>query len=191
MGTDTTRFAAFETAVGWCGVGWRGPAVVGVRLPEGDRARMLARLRGVYPLGTEGDPPPPIRSAIDAMVALLAGQPADLGRVLLDLSGLPEFARLVYERARQIPPGATVTYGELARRIGAPGAARSVGQALGRNPVPIIVPCHRVVAADGRPGGFSAPGGVSVKQRMLAIESVASAQPPLLTDVFPSPPGNR
>ena len=86
------------------------------------------------------------------------------------MDGVPEFHRRVYEAARAIPPGNTLSYGDIAKRVGAPGAARAVGQALGRNPFPIVVPCHRVLAAGGKIGGFSAQGGVATKRRMLAIE---------------------
>ena len=100
-----------------------------------------------------------MQPAIDGIVALLAGEKRDLRELALDMEGLPAFNRRVYELARTIPPGATMTYGEIARRLGSPGMARAVGQALGQNPLPIVVPCHRVLAADGRMGGFSAPGG--------------------------------
>jgi methylated-DNA-[protein]-cysteine S-methyltransferase len=176
--TTTASYGLFSTAIGWCGLAWNGDDVVGVRLPEGDEDGMRRRLRATYPHGTEADPPAPVRRAVDAMVALLAGGSADLTGVSLDMSALPPFRRQVYERTRRVPPGQTITYGELARSLGAPGAARSVGQALGRNPFPIIVPCHRVVAANGRPGGFSATGGVDTKLRMLAIEAGASATTP-------------
>jgi len=119
------------------------------------------------------EPPPAVREAIVAMVALLDGEPRDLTDVVVDLDPQPEFARRVYEATRAIPPGRTATYGEIAERIGMPGTARAVGQALGANPVPIIVPCHRVVGAGGKLVGFSAPGGTATKARMLAIESGA------------------
>jgi methylated-DNA-[protein]-cysteine S-methyltransferase len=102
---------------------------------------------------------------------LLRGEASDLAGVALDMDQVPEFHRRVYDAARTIPPGETLSYGDIARRVGAPGAARAVGQALGRNPFPIVVPCHRVLAAGGRIGGFSAQGGVATKRRMLAIES--------------------
>ena len=100
-------------------------------------------------------------AAIDGIVALLRGEKRDLREIALDLDGVPDFNRRVYELARTIPPGSTLTYGEIARRLASPGTARAVGQALGQNPWPIVVPCHRVLAADGGMGGFSAPGGVS------------------------------
>jgi methylated-DNA-[protein]-cysteine S-methyltransferase len=111
-----------------------------------------------------------VRRAIEAMGALLRGEARDLSAIALDMERVPAFHRRVYEAARAIAPGRTLTYGEIAQRIGAPGSARAVGQALGRNPFAIVVPCHRVLAAGGKAGGFSAGGGVSTKLRMLAIE---------------------
>jgi len=111
------------------------------------------------------------RAAIDGIVALLEGEDAgDLSEIELDLRAVPAFNAAVYRVARTIPPGETLTYGEIAARLDDPGAARAVGQALGANPIPIIVPCHRVLAAGGRAGGFSAPGGVMTKLKLLEIE---------------------
>jgi methylated-DNA-[protein]-cysteine S-methyltransferase len=163
-------FALFETAIGTCGVAWSEAGIVGVQLPEprdtATRARMLRR----YPGAREETPPVSVRRAIEDMTRLLRGERPDLLDVVLDLDGVPEFHRRVYEVARGIPAGGTLSYGQIARRLGDPGSARAVGQALGENPFPIVVPCHRVLAADGRMGGFSAPGGVTTKVRMLAIE---------------------
>ncbi len=160
----------FETAVGVCGIAWSDGGVTGFQLPErtpaATRARMARRFPGVAPI----DPPAPIRQGIDAIVALMRGEPVDLGFIPLDMDGVPEFHRRVYAIARTIRPGATMTYGELASRTGDPGSARAVGQALGRNPFAVIVPCHRVMAAGGRTGGFSASGGTTTKLTLLAIE---------------------
>ena len=130
------------------------------------RVRLAKRRGGAR----EAMPPPDVQQAIAAMVSLLAGEPADLSFVALDMEGVPDFHRRVYEVARTIPPGATLSYGEIAARLGDPGSARAVGQALGRNPFPIVVPCHRVLAAGGRTGGFSARGGTKTKLTLLAIE---------------------
>ena len=118
-----------------------------------------------------GEPPAQVERAIEAIRRLLAGEAADLRWVEVDLDRVDPFDRRVLRAAREIPPGATVAYGELARRIGEPDAARDVGGALGRNPFPIIVPCHRVVAANGKLGGFSAHGGTETKRRLLSIEA--------------------
>jgi len=162
--------ALFETAIGACGIAWGEGGIVGVQLPEGGEARTRARLRRRFPDAAEIPPPADVRRAVDGIVRLLRGEPVDLSIVALDLERVAPFHRRVYEAARAIAPGATLSYGEIAARIGAPGAARAVGQALGRNPFPVIVPCHRVLAAGGKAGGFSADGGVSTKLRMLAIE---------------------
>jgi methylated-DNA-[protein]-cysteine S-methyltransferase len=163
-------FTTFDTAIGRCGIAWSDRGLVGVQLPEaGDmatRERMLRR----FPVAAEGPPPPKAQLAIDGIVALLRGEPTDLSTIALDMEGVAPFHRRVYQVARTIPPGKTLAYGDVAARAGAPGAARAVGQALGRNPFPIIVPCHRVVAAGGKIGGFSAHGGAATKRRMLAIE---------------------
>lgn len=162
-----TSFASFETAIGRCGIAWNEhEAVVAVRLPALDGA---PQSRSFASAG-EAVPPPAVAAAIDGIVALLQGQARDLAEVPLDMQDLPAFDRRVYELARRMAPGHTLTYGELARQLGEPGAARRVGQALGRNPFPLVVPCHRVLAAGGQTGGFSAPGGVETKLRLLAIE---------------------
>ena len=110
--------------------------------------------------------------AIALLRGLLAGDEVDLADVELDLDGVPEFDQRVYAVSRALPRGVTATYGDIARRVGAPGAAQAVGQVMGHNRFPLVVPCHRVVAAGGGNGGFSAPGGVDTKLRLLALESV-------------------
>lgn len=173
MGADV-GFAMFDTAIGRCAIAWCGDRIVGTQLPETSSATTRQRMQTRFPHTREAIPPADIARVVNDLVALLSGQPGDLGAVSLDLDGLAPFRRRVYEAARRIPAGDTVTYGALARTIGAPGSARSVGQALGRNPFPLIVPCHRVVAANGRPGGFTAAGGVDIKLRILDIENVSS-----------------
>jgi methylated-DNA-[protein]-cysteine S-methyltransferase len=162
--------AVFDTAIGHCGIAWTEAGLVGCLLPEGSERRARQRLRDRYPAVPDLPPPDEVAAAIDGIVALLRGEPRDLATVRIVLEGVPEFHRHAYDLTRTIPPGRTMTYGEMARELGAPGSARAVGRAMGANPVPIVVPCHRVVAADGRPGGFSAPGGVATKLRMLQIE---------------------
>lgn len=174
---STTGFALVETPIGHCGIAWGALGIVGVQLPEGSAARTRARLEQRFAGSPEATPTTEVRAAQREIVALLSGEARDLSRIRLDMHGLPDFRRRVYEAARTIPPGATCTYGELAKRIGSPAAARAVGQALGHNPFAIIVPCHRVLAANGRIGGFSADGGVATKQRLLAIEAETVATP--------------
>ena len=172
-------FAVFDTAIGHCGIAWGERGVVSVRLPDRDAGQTRARLRVHFPEADEVEPPPQIRRAIDEIVALLRGETLDLADIELDLSDVPDFHRRVYEIARTIQPGKTLSYGDVATRLGMPGSAQAVGQALGRNPFPIVVPCHRVLAAGGKMGGFSAPGGVDTKRRMLVIEGARPDEPTL------------
>ena len=169
----TQAYALFPTPIGHCGVAWSERGLTGVQLPEQDEAATRARMRRRFPQCSEAIAPPQVQEAIDAVVALLSGAPTapvDLSNVVLDMDGVPPFHQRVYELARRLLPGETVTYGEMDRRLGDHGAARAVGQALGSNPFAPVVPCHRVLAADGRAGGFSANGGVTTKLRLLLIE---------------------
>lgn len=165
-----TGFALFDTAIGRCGIAWNGRGIVGVQLPEGSESETRARLRRRFPDAREAPPPASVERAIDGVVALLRGEPSRLETITLDMDAVPAFHRRVYEVARTIPPGTTLSYGEVAARMGEPGAARDVGQALGQNPFAIIVPCHRVLAANGKVGGFSARGGVRTKLRLISSE---------------------
>jgi methylated-DNA-[protein]-cysteine S-methyltransferase len=167
----SSAFALFDTTIGRCGIAWSDHGVVGVQLPEsGGEARTLARVLRRFPDARETSPPLEVQHAVDGIVALLHGEASDLSAVPLDMDGVPDFNRRVYEVARAIPPGATLTYGEVAARLGDRGAARAVGRALGQNPFALIVPCHRVLAAGGGIGGFSAGGGITTKRRLLTIE---------------------
>lgn len=169
---STFGFALFDTLIGRCGIAWGPRGIVGACLPEASDDAARVRLRRRYPQAVETAPPVEIRQVCDTVVALTRGEPVGFTDITLDMDGVPEFNRQVYDIALRIPPGATLTYGEIALRIGMPGAAQSVGQALGQNPFPPIVPCHRILMAGGRIGGFSAPGGIATKRRLLAIESV-------------------
>jgi methylated-DNA-[protein]-cysteine S-methyltransferase len=166
-------FSLFETAIGNCGIAWGERGIVGVQLPEAGESATRARIRRRFPGATAATPPAEVRGAIRAITRLLRGEPADLSKITLDMEKVPPFHRRVYESARKIGPGKTAAYGDIAKAIGRPGSARAVGQALGRNPFAIVVPCHRILAAGGKLGGFSAEGGVTTKQRMLAIEGAA------------------
>ena len=164
-------FTLFDTSIGRCGIAWGERGIVGVQLPEARESETRARLLRHYPEAIEASPPADIQRALDGIIALLAGEAADLSPAELDMHRVPPFHRRVYEVARTIPPGATVSYGDIAKQMGVGGAARAVGQALGRNPFAIVVPCHRVLAASGKIGGFSANGGIATKLRMLSIEA--------------------
>lgn len=171
----------FDTAIGVCGIAWGPGGVVAVQLPEADAERTRARLlKGLPPL-PELAPPFAAQAAMHGVQALLGGEALDLREVLLDMSRLTPFQRNVYAIARTIPPGQTRTYGEIALELGDLGLSRAVGQALGHNPFAPIVPCHRVLAAGNRPGGFSAGGGAVTKLRMLAIEG---ARPTGMASLF-------
>jgi O-6-methylguanine DNA methyltransferase len=164
-------FTLFDTAIGRCGVAWGERGIVGVQLPEAGELETRERMLLRFPTAAESAPPLALKRALDRIAALLEGRRSDLSAIALDMDGVPPFHRRVYELARTIPPGKTLSYGAIAAQLGAPRAARAVGQALGHNPFPIIVPCHRVLAAGGKIGGFSAHGGAETKRRMLAIEA--------------------
>jgi len=180
----TYNFSLFDTAIGTCGIVWTARGIAGVQIHNASERATRASLLRRFAEAEEAAPPAQVRRAIDGIVALLRGEHRDLKDVTIDAGDLPEFNRKVYDIARTIPPGATLTYGEVAERLGDKLLARDVGQALGQNPIPLIVPCHRVLAAGGKTGGFSAPGGVVSKLRLLTIEG---AQPhgPTLFDRLP------
>jgi len=178
------NFALFETTIGHCAIVWNARGVAGVQLPEANERATRARTVKRYPAAQEAPPSSEIQQVIDGIVALLRGEPIDLTGVTIDNEGVPAFNRKVYAVARTIPPGQTLTYGAIAERLGDKLLAREVGTALGQNPCPIVMPCHRVLAAGQKTGGFSAPGGVVTKLRLLTIEG---AQPggPTLFDRLP------
>jgi methylated-DNA-[protein]-cysteine S-methyltransferase len=176
------HFAIFDTPIGPCGIVWGERGITGVQLPMGSEDKTRNRIHQRDGNVAEAAPPAQVQGAIDGIIELLAGKPNDLAEVVLDLDGVPEFNRGVYDIARKIPPGKTMTYGDIAKKLGGVELSRDVGQALGRNPCPIVVPCHRVLAAGGKPGGFSANGGVVTKLKMLAIEGAVVNHTPNLFD---------
>ncbi len=188
-GGRAAAYACFATPIGICAIGWRAHAVRSLRLPAAGPDALLARLLARDPQAAPAEPSPPIAEAIRRVRALLAGECDDLRSIAIDDTGYSDFERRVWAATRLIAPGQTRTYGEIARAIGEPDAARAVGRALGRNPIPVIVPCHRVLAAGGRPGGFSAPGGVATKFRLLAIERAPVAATGLLFEEPDAPGG--
>jgi len=174
-------FVCYDTALGSCGIAWNaGGRIVGSQLPEATPGETRERMRARFPKARESeDMPPSVLYAMDSVRRLLAGQTRDERELLavdLDDSVLPDFNRRVLALTRRIPVGQTLTYGEVATRLGEPGAARAVGQAEGHNPFAPIVPCHRVMGAGGVGTGFSAHGGVDTKLRLLAIEARAAGQ---------------
>lgn len=178
-----THFTIFDTPVGPCGIAWNGRGIAAFQLPESDAAKTRARLARRFPEAVEADPPEAIRHVIEDVAALLSGEARDLSNAALDMEGVPELHRRVYEVARTIPPGRVLTYGEIAARLSVDNP-RLIGQALGRNPFAIIVPCHRVVGAGGKLGGFSATGGAVTKRRLLEIEGARRDEEPTLFDLM-------
>jgi methylated-DNA-[protein]-cysteine S-methyltransferase len=182
-------YHVFETSLGWCGIAWAengrpsaAPAVALFQLPEAtakDTESRMAR-SGALPSAA---PPPAISDVIGRVCKHLHGDIQDFQDVAVDLDGAAPFTRRVYDAARRIPAGRTRTYGEIAKGLGRPNAARAVGQALARNPIALIIPCHRVLAAGGLAGGFSAYGGLATKARLLALEGAAFGPPRPATTV--------
>jgi methylated-DNA-[protein]-cysteine S-methyltransferase len=169
-------YALFETAIGWAGIAWSDQGLAACHLPEADPGVARRSFLRRFPEAVEGVPTPAVQATIEGIRELMEGEPADLTGAVLDLSRTPEFHAKVYEIARAIPPGETLTYGEIAQKLGDKLLARDVGQALGANPWPIVVPCHRVTAAGGKLGGFSARGGVQTKIKLLAIEGAKAVE---------------
>ena len=178
----TLAYALFTTPLGTCGINWNAQSLTGVYLPERDHVALLARMARRFAELVESTPPPFVQEAMAAITALLEGhppEPRDLTHLSLDMEGVPPFHQRVYELTRRIPPGETLTYGEVAQGLGEPGAARAVGQALGANPFAPVVPCHRVLGAMTGTGGFSAHGGLPTKLKMLEIERARIGGPGL------------
>lgn len=171
-------YCLFDTAIGGCAIAWSADGIVRLQLPEGDDAATRARIRRAG--GNELAPSPLVAKAIDGIQRVLGGEDDDLLWVELDLTGVTEFDRDVYAATRAIGPGQVRSYGDVASTIGAPGAAQAVGQSLGRNPIPLLVPCHRVLAADHSLHGFSAYGGVVTKRELLKLEHVPGFDDPTL-----------
>lgn len=170
-------YCLFETPIGACGIAWRETAdsgsqvaVSAVQLPEATAQATESRVARKAGSNRASVPPPEIATVIEKIRLHLQGETQDFRGIAVDWEGATPFFRRVYEATREIPPGQTRTYGEIAKAVGQPAAAQEVGQAMAKNPVPIIVPCHRVSAAGGKLGGFSAPGGPATKAKLLALE---------------------
>jgi methylated-DNA-[protein]-cysteine S-methyltransferase len=174
-----THHYLFETKLGFAGIAWGDEGITRFRLPDLDRASAVQQFKGK----TESrSPPPHVAAVVDQAERYFAGERIDFSQIQLDLSSLDPLRRSIYDALRKVPFGETVTYGELAKRAGvnAPQAAQDVGVAMARNPVPLIIPCHRVLAAGGKLGGFSAPGRTETKEKMLALEGVFIGNQPRL-----------
>ena len=180
------HYCLFDTAMGKVGLAWSTDGIARLQLPESSRSATERRLRGRSASIVEGQPAPPIERAIDDVRRYMAGNRVDFSGIALDLTGVGPFHRSIYEALCRVGWGETTTYGALARQAGDVGASRAVGQAMGRNPIPVIIPCHRVLASGGKPGGFSAFGGAITKQRLLALEGVhLDGGAPLLPGLLP------
>lgn len=185
MTQQNRSYHLFETALGWVGIAWTERGVSNVQLPESSlaatRDRLLRRLKGDSI--EVSAPPRAIAEAINAIKSYAGGEPVDFTQIPVDAEAEP-FFHDIWRAARDLGFGETVTYGELAKRAGHSGLARETGQALGANPTPIIVPCHRILAAGGKIGGFSAPGGARTKEKLLALEGVRLGPPPAAQTAF-------
>lgn len=170
----------FATAVGTCEIEWTAAGISRFRLPDASRASGSPNATDI----NLHDLPLHIAEAVTLAKASLSGTRTDLSGVKLDLGYAPPFNRRVYELVLKIPYGKTMTYGEVANEVGAPGGAQAVGRAMAENKIPLIVPCHRVLAAGGRMHGFSAPGGVASKRKLLEIEGAIEPEPPTLFDLM-------
>ena len=177
-------YSIFDTAIGRCGIAWSEAGIVGVQLPEAREIDTRRRLFQLYPEARETRPSPNVEVAIEGIVALLRGEPSDLTDITLDMSGIHVFDQRTYQIARRIPRGQTLTYNELAARMGTPSSVRPVTQAIGRNPFVVIVPCHRVLEAGSYTDKMSAHGGLISKRRLLSIEGTGSPASKTLLDVL-------
>jgi methylated-DNA-[protein]-cysteine S-methyltransferase len=175
---ETQHYVVFETASGFCGIAWSAMGITRFQLPTKSAEATERLLRRRVPGAEPGAPTPAAAEAIAAVKRYFDGEETDFSGFALDLGEQGAFFKQVYEAARRVGWGHTTTYGALTKELGAGReAARDVGQAMAKNPVPLIIPCHRVLAAGGKIGGFSAPGGSAAKLRMLALEGVQIEQP--------------
>jgi methylated-DNA-[protein]-cysteine S-methyltransferase len=170
-----SSYHIFETAIGWAGLAWADGGLIAAHLPERDPATVRKSFARRVPNAIQAQPTPEVEELIEGVRALMRGEKPDLSAARVDFSRVPEFNAKVYEITRRIPAGETLTYGAIAIKLGDRLLARDVGAALGKNPWPIIVPCHRVTAAGGKLGGFTARGGADTKLRLLEIEGAAAA----------------
>lgn len=172
------HYCLFETDFGPVGVAWSERGLTYLQLPEADRSATEERLAQRAGSLGPSPPPSPIAQAIAELERYFSGERVDFAGIALDLTGVAPFYCEVYDAARRVGWGETATYGDLARQVGSAGAARGVGQALSRNPVAVIIPCHRILASGNKVGGFSAFGGTVSKERLLALEGVRLGHAP-------------
>jgi methylated-DNA-[protein]-cysteine S-methyltransferase len=178
------NYHVFETPLGWLGIAWSEKGLTQLQLPSHDRTATERRLQRRTVDSVESDPPAWVAEIVETLKRYAAGEQVDFSSVPVDLAGIDAFRLAIYDAARKLAFGETTTYGELAARAGYPGEARDTGQALGQNPVPIVVPCHRILAAGNKIGGFSAPGGSATKEKLLNMEGVRVGPPPPAQSAF-------
>jgi methylated-DNA-[protein]-cysteine S-methyltransferase len=177
--TDAQQFAVFETEAGFCAIAWTAGGIARFQLPDSTAAAAERGMLRKSPAARPGTPPADVATVIAAAQRYFAGEAVDFSEIALDLDDQDEFFRRIYGALRQVGYGKTTTYGTLAKELGAgPEVARDVGQAMAKNPIPLIIPCHRVLAAGNKVGGFSAPGGADSKVKMLALEGIDLSPPP-------------
>jgi len=178
MAQTAQKYHVFETAGGYCGIAWNNVGIVRFQLPTRSAEATTRNLLRHMPDAERAAPTPEVSEAITAAKRYFNGEKIDFSDVRLDLDGQDEFFQQIYAALRCVGWGHTTTYGSLAKELGAgPEAARDVGKAMAKNPVPLIIPCHRVLAAGGKVGGFSAPGGATAKVHMLELEGVHLGPP--------------
>ena len=173
------KYHVFQTAIGWAGIAWNEQGLIGAHLPERDPEFVAQAIERKFDGAVDAAPDVAMSAVIEGIRALMRGEKADLSAAPLDIARVPEFNAKVYDIARRIPAGETLTYGQIAVKLGDRLLAQKVGEALGKNPWPIVVPCHRVTAAGGKLGGFSARGGATTKLKLLEIEGAPAASPAL------------
>jgi methylated-DNA-[protein]-cysteine S-methyltransferase len=179
MTGSSHRYAVFDTQAGFCGIAWSASGVVRFQLPDQSASAAERNILRRLPSAEAGTPPAAVVAVIAAAQRYFAGEKIDFSEVAVDLDGQDDFFKRIYAATREVDWGNTTTYGTLAKELGVgPEAARDVGQAMAHNPVPLIIPCHRVLAAGGKVGGFSAPGGSASKVKMLALEGNDPTPPP-------------
>lgn len=178
-------YHTFGTAFGTCAIAWSVGGLTRVRLPQQDVAELAERL-AINALAWDAEPLPDVAStAVEVITGYMAGERPDFRRVRIDWGSVPGYNARIYRALARVPYGTTTTYGALAAEIGKPNAARAVGMAMGRNPWPIVIPCHRVLASGQQLGGFSAPGGVTTKVKLLQLEgSLPGSDAPMLPGLF-------
>lgn len=172
--TKRVHYHLFETAAGFAAIGWNDKGISSLRLPAASAHEAERSLVRRFSMALPTEPPPAVRAVVDAVVRYFAGERVDFAAVPVDMGEQSLFFEQVYAFVRKLGWGEATTYGAVAKALGAgPEFARDVGQAMANNPVPLIVPCHRVTGAGGKIGGFSAPGGSTSKAHMLALEGVS------------------